>query len=221
MSAYAERVEAYLEGLEAVSTGGCPGCHECGLDVVPCDDCSGTGFADGLTLGTGSDGEDCPACDGMGSRDYVDGDEVGEGPEPGFSWSPCEICGSSLGGDRHAFHALSSGELVHLDGCTDCVMYVANGEEPELPPWAAALVGSSGEFPAYAWPGGYPVVYLTDDGATLCAPCANRENGSEADPRGVPGSGWLLVAGNVHWQGEPEACDHCGDRVESAYGVPE
>ncbi len=30
----------------------------------------------------------------------LEGDE-GEGPEPHFSWSPCEFCLSTLGGDRY------------------------------------------------------------------------------------------------------------------------
>ena len=71
----------------------------------------------------------CPGCDdcGMpeGSDDY---DTFGESH---FSWSPCECCDSSLGGDRSPAHAVASdGSIVHMDVCTDCVMYLANGDEP-------------------------------------------------------------------------------------------
>lgn len=52
--------------------------------------------------------------------------------EPSFSWSPCGICGSRLGGDRYTWHADMDGELQHYsDACVDCVMYIENGDEPE------------------------------------------------------------------------------------------
>ena len=55
--------------------------------------------------------------------------------EPSFSWAPCECCGSSLGGDRYPAHGIdpddANGSVVHLDVCADCLMYLANGDEPE------------------------------------------------------------------------------------------
>ena len=91
MNNYTERVERNLEGFEAVSMGGCPGCDTC---EIPKD-----------------------------ADNY-------DGPEPYFSWSACEGCGSTLGGDRYPAHALADGRLVHLDMCADCLFYIANGEEP-------------------------------------------------------------------------------------------
>jgi hypothetical protein len=32
---------------------------------------------------------------------------------------------------------------------------------------------SNGDLPAYAWPGGYAVAYLADDGEFICAKCVN------------------------------------------------
>jgi len=66
--------------------------------------------------------------------------------EPGFSSHPCEICGSNLGGDRHTAHALirtalpghvqgddyDKTEIVHLEICMDCVLYMSNGDLPEV-----------------------------------------------------------------------------------------
>lgn len=50
----------------------------------------------------------------------------------GFSWSDCEICGSTLGGDRFPWHAIGSdGRILHGTCCADCTVYLANGEEPE------------------------------------------------------------------------------------------
>ena len=99
MSNYTESVEHYLEGIEAVSVGACPGCHECDLDEEPTEE------------------------------------EVQLAEEPWFSWHGCDSCGSTYGGDRHPAHGLdeSSGDLLHLTVCTDCLFYIANGDEPEQP----------------------------------------------------------------------------------------
>ncbi len=64
------------------------------------------------------------------------------GDEIGFSWSPCDLCGSPLGGERfHVAHADDDTAKYPLDGvlipvdrfrcCTDCALYVANGTLPE------------------------------------------------------------------------------------------
>lgn len=52
--------------------------------------------------------------------------------EPSFSCQPCDACGSSPG-DRHPAHGIdqASGDVLHLDICIDCVLYLANGDEPE------------------------------------------------------------------------------------------
>ena len=73
----------------------------------------------------------------------------------------------------------------------------------------------------YAWPGGYPIYYLCADAGCLCPTCANGGNGSEASTDRDTPSDWRLVAADVHWEGEPIICDHCGAAIESAYGVPE
>lgn len=63
--------------------------------------------------------------------------EPGDEFDPVFSWSSCEGCGSTLGGNRHPAHTRAeiNGEPVtywlHLDICDDCVMYFANGDEPD------------------------------------------------------------------------------------------
>jgi len=77
-----------------------------------------------------------------------------------------------------------------------------------------------GEYPKWAWPGGYTIYYLTEDGGVLCPDCANGENGSLAsetsdDPQ------WKLVASDLHQEGPPLICDHCGFEMESDYGDPD
>jgi hypothetical protein len=78
---------------------------------------------------------------------------------------------------------------------------------------------ADGTLPAYAWPGGCPLFYLTDDGGVLCPDCANGKNGSEASEHAEPRSGWRLVGCDAHWEGTPHQCDHCNACIESAYGT--
>lgn len=73
-----------------------------------------------------------------------------------------------------------------------------------------------GSFPAYAWPGGYPVMYLTKDDSIICPDCANmaEREGLTDDPE------WYIVDYDIHYEGPPHYCDNCGAEIESAYGDP-
>jgi hypothetical protein len=77
----------------------------------------------------------CPGCDECGLSENCDPYEYEAAEEEHFSWHSCDCCGSHLGGSRspaHGFMGLDGKEvLVHLDVCTDCLVYLANGEEPE------------------------------------------------------------------------------------------
>lgn len=80
--------------------------------------------------------------------------------------------------------------------------------------------------PSYAHPGGYPLVYVFADGGTCCPACANANvDAIDQDIKGKrvwnSHGGWALGAVDVHWEGEPEVCDHCGAEIESAYGPVE
>lgn len=77
----------------------------------------------------------------------------------------------------------------------------------------------NGLYPTFAFPGGYPIIYLTADNAVLCPDCANGLNGSEASPDHDEKM-WRLVACDVHYEGQPETCEHCQFQVHSAYGDP-
>ena len=65
-------------------------------------------------------------------------EECGDGgDEDEFSWSDCDSCGSRLGGTRHAAHGVVGrtlefkGDVLHFKVCIDCLMFHANGDEPE------------------------------------------------------------------------------------------
>ena len=107
-AAYVSQVKHTLQGLEHTAPGLCPGCDECGLEgVVSMDDLRYQ-----------------EACDYEGE---------------GFSRSSCDSCGTCEGGSRHAAHAWPTGAdrtatpatYVHLDICSDCLLFHANGDLPE------------------------------------------------------------------------------------------
>jgi hypothetical protein len=75
---------------------------------------------------------------------------------------------------------------------------------------------SDGKLPAYAWPGGYPIVYMPEDNGILCPKCANeyipeRDNQGQLQP----------VAYFVHYEGPAEQCENCNALIDSAYGDPD
>lgn len=77
-----------------------------------------------------------------------------------------------------------------------------------------------GRYPAYAWPGGYPIIYVTADNSVLCPDCANGGNGCEASETSEYKQD-RLVAMDVYWEGPVIQCDHCQGLIESAYGDPD
>ena len=68
-----------------------------------------------------------------------------------------------------------------------------------------------GHLPAYAWPGGYPILYISKDNMVVCPECANREIDQTQE----------AVDWFIHYEGPPEFCEDCNAVVESAYGDPE
>ena len=131
MSDFTNSMDQQLDGISYVSTGALANCDEC--------------------------------WDGFTDRDDDEARELAE--EPSFSWYPCDGCGSVLGGDRHPAHGVLEPDdkpqriqarmrngatrtdaqhaeserdtTLHLDICTDCLFYLANGDEPE--DWQGAL----------------------------------------------------------------------------------
>ena len=78
------------------------------------------------------------------AHDWADpenSDHWGMADEGSFSWSECESCGSKLGGDRYDAHAIhreafgpnakQPGNIHHIEICTDCILFHANGDEPD------------------------------------------------------------------------------------------
>jgi hypothetical protein len=74
----------------------------------------------------------------------------------------------------------------------------------------------------YAWPGGYPLYWITSDGAALAFNVAKteRRNILEAIARNA-NDGWRVVGLDVNWEDNELYCAHTNERIESAYGEEE
>ena len=79
---------------------------------------------------------------------------------------------------------------------------------------AAPTKDEKGQYPAYAWPGGYPIFYLCADNGVLCPVCANKNQhlDNADDPQ------WHVVAMDINWEDEDMRCDNCNEHIQSAYG---
>lgn len=70
----------------------------------------------------------------------------------------------------------------------------------------------------YAWPGGYPLFFITSDGAALCFKCAKEQGKQVTDSiRTKCNDGWRIVAMDANWEDPSLYCDHCNKQIESAY----
>lgn len=75
---------------------------------------------------------------------------------------------------------------------------------------------TDGKLPAYAWPGGYAIAYLMDDGEFLCADCANDPTNPVHE--GGDGDGWRIEGyETADWHDEGEGdwtCAHCNAVID-------
>lgn len=75
----------------------------------------------------------------------------------------------------------------------------------------------SGQVQSYAWPGGYPIFFLCEDGGVLCPDCVN-ENRELIDSADSSDKQWCIVAVEINYENELLYCDNCSKHVDSAYG---
>jgi hypothetical protein len=89
----------------------------------------------------------------------------------------------------------------------------------------------------YAWPGGYPRLAVMADGESLClTDCLSLDKAKAGDreARSVVAlvfaaharpqyrdAQWTVAGFDIHWEGPPEVCVHCGADIPSAYGNPD
>lgn len=73
---------------------------------------------------------------------------------------------------------------------------------------------------AYAWPGGYPIFFVTTDGAPLSFATVkdNWRQIVDAHLRNDRYCGWHIADAQINWEDNDLYCDCTGERIESAYG---
>ena len=70
----------------------------------------------------------------------------------------------------------------------------------------------------YAWPGGYPLYIVMEDGEALCVECGKQEYRLLAEAsRDKDRSGWRPEAPEINYEDPDLYCCHCSTRIESAY----
>lgn len=74
---------------------------------------------------------------------------------------------------------------------------------------------------AYAWPGGYPIYFVTADGAAISFKAAKEEARQIIGAIGhnETWSGWRIVAADINWEDASLTCDHTGEPIECAYDI--
>jgi len=70
----------------------------------------------------------------------------------------------------------------------------------------------------FAWPGGYPCFFITDDGCALSFE-AVKENFRAvlSSVRNKDRDGWRVISVEINWEDPSLYCEHTGQRIESAY----
>lgn len=73
----------------------------------------------------------------------------------------------------------------------------------------------------FAWPGGYTVTAIMDDGEVLCHDCL-KENFREIlqSTKDDSRDGWTFAGAGVMWEGPPMYCAHCNKEMSTEYGDP-
>lgn len=72
----------------------------------------------------------------------------------------------------------------------------------------------------FAWPGGYPLYFITSDGAVLSFEAVRKRWRDVCEAHIIPAwhnSGWRIVACEINWEDPALYCDETGERIESAY----
>ena len=66
----------------------------------------------------------------------------------------------------------------------------------------------------YAWPGGYPMFAISNDGECLCKHCCYSERELIGTTTGS--DGWCIVALDINFE-DSLTCSNCGKQIEAAY----
>jgi hypothetical protein len=71
----------------------------------------------------------------------------------------------------------------------------------------------------WAWPGGYPLYFVTSDGGALSFDTVKAELFNVIwEIQTETDGGWRVVGCDINYEDGDLVCDHSGDPIESAYG---
>lgn len=77
----------------------------------------------------------------------------------------------------------------------------------------------------YAWPGGYQLYFICEDGNSLCFNCARTEARIMMEAinryKYTSDDGWRTVGCDVNWEDNDMICVHCNSRIPPACGDDE
>jgi hypothetical protein len=62
---------------------------------------------------------------------------------------------------------------------------------------------------------------VTSDGGALCHKCCKTESSQIGKPSGCSHDQFRIIGLDVNWEDASLYCDHCGERIESAYAESE
>jgi len=89
--------------------------------------------------------------------------------------------------------------------------------------WHHRTIKTANDFKAtlragpWAWPGGYPLYFICNDGGSLCFKCAKLEARYIIESYKDTNDDWRVIGCEVNYENEI-FCVHCSDKIESAYG---
>jgi len=74
----------------------------------------------------------------------------------------------------------------------------------------------------WAWPGGYPLFFISSDGEAISFAAA-KDNAALIEDAIATGddTGWRMVAQDINWEDGALYCAHTGERIPSAYAEDE
>jgi hypothetical protein len=123
---------------------------------------------------------------------------------------------------EHELETSPNTEMPSQDGVVDIEVDENETPEHEIKPELNEnvnkhLTDDGGNYPSSAWPGMYPLYYITKDGGCLCPECANKNKNLTRD---IHDPQWYIVASEANYENEDLVCDNCNKKIESAYGEP-
>jgi hypothetical protein len=97
-------------------------------------------------------------------------------------------------------------------------------EEAHVASWKSVkekYADIDGELPAFAWPGGYTLIYWVGDDSNLGEICSSCANKVADDPEGYSADQFIFRSLETYDEGSPIHCAHCDREMIATYGETE